>query len=179
MIDFDVASPSRRCAVTGREFAPGEAIVSYLVREGVDLVRKDVDPKTWQGPPEGCVAWWRSQIPHPTAKKATWSPDEEALDWFASLMLPEQAAQRYVLALALSRKRLLRLVRTDTDAAGAETMVFVSAVDESEHVVSVVEPTVEEIETIQRILAERLRLGTAKTDAPAGPAAPQGGSEAS
>lgn len=167
MIDFEVASPSRRCAVTGREFAPGESIVSYLVREGVELVRKDVSPDVWQGPPDACEAWWRSQIPHPTAKKATWSPDEEALEWFASLTLTEQAAQRYVLALALSRKRLLRLIRTETDAAGFETMIFVSAVDESEHAVAVVEPTAEEIKTIQRILAERLRLGATKSDATA------------
>ena len=158
MIDFDVASPSRRCAATEREFAPGEAIVSYLVREGTEIVRKDVSPEAWNGPPEGCVAWWRSQIPHPANKKVSWSPDEEALEWFASLVLPEQAAERFVLALALSRKRLLRLVRTETDATGVETMVFLSTVDESEHTVLVVNPSAEEIEAIQRILAERLRL---------------------
>lgn len=162
MIDFDVASPSRRCAATEREFAPGEAIVSYLVREGAEIVRRDVSPEVWTGPPEGCVAWWRSQIPHPAHKKVSWSPDEEALEWFASLVLPEQAAERFVLALALSRKRLLRLVRTETDAAGAETMVFISSVDDSEHAVTVVEPSAEEIESIQRILAERLRLSAAR-----------------
>jgi hypothetical protein len=165
MIDFDVASPSRRCAATEREFAPGEAIVSYLVREGTEIVRKDVSPEVWAGPPEGCVAWWRSQIPHPASKKVSWSPDEEALEWFASLVLPEQAAERYVLALALTRKRLLRLVRTENDAAGAETMVFISAVDDSEHAVTVVEPSAEEIEAIQRILAERLRLSASRGEA--------------
>lgn len=162
MIDFDVASPSRRCASTEREFAPGEAIVSYLVREGTDIVRKDVSPEAWNGPPEGCVAWWRSHLPHPAGKKVSWSPDEEALEWFASLVLPEQAAERFVLALALSRKRLLRLVRTETDAAGVETMVFVSSVDDSEHTVTVVDPSAEEIEAIQRILAERLRLSAVR-----------------
>jgi hypothetical protein len=165
MIDFDVASPSRRCAVTEREFAPGEAIVSYLIREGTEIVRKDVSPEAWTGPPEGCVAWWRSQILHPASKKVSWSPDEEALEWFASLVLPEQAAERYVLALALTRKRLLRLVRTEADAAGAETMFFISSVDDSEHAVTVVEPTAEEIDAIQRILAERLRLSAARSDA--------------
>ena len=162
MIDFDVASPSRRCAATEREFAPGEAIVSYLVREGTEIVRKDVSPEAWNGPPEGCVAWWRSQIPHPANKRVSWSPDEEALEWFVSLVLPEQAAERFVLALALSRKRLLRLVRTETDAAGVETMVFVSAVDDSEHSVTVVDPSAEEIDAIQRILAERLRLSAVR-----------------
>ena len=96
-------------------------------------------------------ARWRSQIPHPASKKVSWSPDEEALEWFASLVLPEQAAERYVLALALTRKRLLRLVRTETDAAGAETMFFISAVDDSEHAVTVVEPSAEEIDAIARI----------------------------
>lgn len=174
MIDFDVASPSRRCAATEREFAPGEAIVSYLVREGTEIVRRDVSPEAWTGPAEGCVAWWRSQIPHPASKKASWSPDEEALEWFASLVLPEQSAERYVLALALSRKRLLRLVRTETDAAGVETMFFISTVDDSEHAVTAVEPSAEEIEAIQRTLAERLRLsaGRSETNQPPTNAAP-------
>lgn len=172
MIDFDVASPSRRCAATEREFAPGETIVSYLVREGTEIVRKDVSPEAWTGPPEGCVAWWKSQIAHPAIKKASWSPDEEALEWFASLVLPEQAAERFVLALALSRKRLLRLVRTEADASGAETMVFVSTADDSEHAVAVVEPSAEEIEAIQRVLAERLKLSVARSES--GPSTDQG-----
>lgn len=117
------------CARTGRPFAPGEPMVSALVREGGSLERIDCIAEAWEGPPDGTLAWWRSLYAPKEAAGPTLAPPEVLLDVLEDLeSRPEDAALRYLIALQLVRRRVLRI----TDAAeaieplpdGREVLVF-------------------------------------------------------
>ena len=56
--------------------------------------------------------WWKSQIPNVEAKRAQWAPNEVMLQFFEQLAdQPERQDVRYVLALLLVRRRVMRVER--------------------------------------------------------------------
>jgi hypothetical protein len=123
-MDYDVQRCTRHCSVTGRELAEGEEIFSTLVVEGAQVRRHDYAAEAWTGPPEGVVGWWKSRIPIKEAKKPPLAPSEVLLNMFRELEGREtQADLRYVLALLLVRRRLLRLEESETDEQSVEWLV--------------------------------------------------------
>jgi len=156
MIDYEVARCTRRCAATGRELAPGEAIYSVLVPEGSQVVRKDFAVADWPGPPENALGWWKSQLPDAT-KKAQWAPHEVMLEFFESLEQdPTREDLRYVLALLLVRRRVLRVESEETDAAGRTVQVLDCPRKETQYRVAVVLPEPSRAEELQAQLAPLL-----------------------
>jgi len=108
-IDYPVRRPTRRCAASDRELAPGEAFVSVLIDEAGDVVRRDYAASEWTAPPEGAIGWWRGLTPRSDGD--TPAPREVLLgllDEWADR--PDEGAARYVLALLLVRRRVLRVV---------------------------------------------------------------------
>ena len=109
-MDYEVQRSTRRCTVTGREFAPGETYYSVLVADGAELKRHDYAPDAWQGPPQEAVGWWKSQIPDRTAARKHWAPNDVMLHFWDELA--EQSDKQdmwYVLTLLLIRRRVFRL----------------------------------------------------------------------
>ena len=157
MLDFEVQRCTRRCAKTDREFAPGEVFYSVLVAEDSDVVRRDYCQQAWEGPPEDVVGWWKSQMPEANAKRADWAPNDVMLDYFQQL---EQCAEkqdvRYVLALLMTRRRLLRLEDTETDEHGVETLVLFCSRNDTEYRVVSCVPEQQRAEEIQEELAQLL-----------------------
>ncbi|NUQ16552.1 MAG: hypothetical protein HUU33_14665 [Flavobacteriales bacterium] len=140
-MDYDVQRFTRHCAVTGRELVEGEQFYSALVRRGADLERLDYSQEGWQGAPADAVGWWKSQVPSRDQKKAQLAPGEVLLDLFLSLAdEPDKQDMRFVLALLLVRRRVLRLEQTVTDEQGIETLVLCSPRDETLHRVASVLP---------------------------------------
>jgi len=117
-MDYRIHKPQPRCASTDRPFAVGEPFYSALVRRDGGIVRLDMAADAWQGPPEASLAWWRSTMPA-TDAKPTLAPVDALLDVFEQLEGDHaDAALRYLLALVLVRRRVLKIVDTiDTDAA--------------------------------------------------------------
>lgn len=163
-LDFTVRRPTRRCAASDRELAAGEAFVSVLVDEGAEVARRDYAVNAWTTPPEGAIAWWRAQMPG--GGKPTPAPREvllSLLDEWADH--PEEAPARYLLALLLVRRRILR-PQEDSFASGLRgeessphetaTLKLVGR-DRSEPVeVVVAPPTAEDAPRLQQRLAELL-----------------------
>lgn len=107
-IDFPVQRATRRCSTSGRTLAPDEAFVSALIDEEGRVTRRDYAVDQWDTPPEGAFAWWRREPKPATAGETT--PQEvllRLLDEWADR--PEEATSRYLLALLLMRRRVLRL----------------------------------------------------------------------
>jgi hypothetical protein len=157
MLDFEIQRCTRRCAKTARELQPGETFYSVLVAEGADVVRRDYCQEAWEGPPDGALGWWKSQVPEPSARKANWAPNDVLLDYFQRL--DGQAGKddvRYVLALLMVRRRIVRLEETETDDAGGETLVLFCPRDEMEHRVPVVMPDEQRAREIQEELSKLL-----------------------
>jgi len=102
--------PQSQCTLSGRTFQPGDGLVSALVRSPEGLVRRDYDPAAWPGPPEKCIAWWRSSYPRGDAPVRI-SPADVLLDVVERLADdPQERSLRYLVALELLRRRVLRFV---------------------------------------------------------------------
>jgi hypothetical protein len=125
MIDYEVQRCTRHCADTGRELQPGEVFYSTLTAEGAQVVRHDFSQEAWQGPLEGVLGWWQSHMPERNAKKLHWAPNDVMLELLESLdAQPDKMDMRYVLALLLIRRRVVRLEETEKDASGREVSVL-------------------------------------------------------
>jgi hypothetical protein len=156
-MDFEIQRCSRRCAKTDREFAPGEVFHSVLIADGAEILRRDYGMDAWEGPPENVIGHWKSRMPEPHAKKASWAPNDVILHYFRELASqPDKQDTRYVLALLMIRRRIMRLESTETDAAGIEHLVMFCPRDEMQIQVPVVMPTPERVRQIQDELARLL-----------------------
>ncbi|MDA0802428.1 MAG: hypothetical protein O2819_01535 [Planctomycetota bacterium] len=106
------------CAIKGVVIEPGARYVATLVdRTGDDgqteLARADVSLAAWEsGPrPDGLLAFWHSTAPRPDERRTRFIDDDTLLEMvhrLADATEPRQRAFRWVLALLLLRKRVLR-----------------------------------------------------------------------
>ncbi len=150
---------SRRCSRTGRVLAPGETYYSAVVPRGEELVRLDYAAEAWEGPPPEAIGWWKGRVPTPQEAKAQMASDEALLEWLEQLgSQPQQADLRYVLALLLVRRRVLKLEEPDADAAGPEKtlLLFVPGDPQRKFQVDVVWPSAERMQQIEQQLRQLL-----------------------
>jgi hypothetical protein len=160
MLDFEVQRCTRRCAKTDRDLQPGETIYSVLVAEGAEVVRYDYAADAWDGAPENALGWWRSKIPEPNANRMHWAPSDVMLQYFEELEgRQDKRDERYVLALLLLRRRIVRSEETEVDADGREVLILHCPKNEKEYRVAVLLPEPNRLREIQEALARLLFVG--------------------
>ena len=169
LLDFEVQRCTRCCAATERALEPGDECYSVLEIAGAEVIRKDFSAEAWKGAPDTAFGWWKSRVPEPTAKKIKLAPNEVLLELFDQLAeKTEQQDLRYVLALLLVRRRVLRVEVTnnsphDADDApsgrAAETMTLYCPRRETTCEVAVAMPNSGRIDEIQQQLSELLVAG--------------------
>jgi hypothetical protein len=141
-MDIRLHRPRGTCAVTGRTLAPGENFFSALVRAPGGLDRLDVAAEAWTGPPDKTLAWWRSAYPVAGSTGPELAPVDVLLDVLEELAdRPADATLRYLLALQLVRRRVLRIVDEPGGAAPAGELVLACRKRDSEYRVGVAPPT--------------------------------------
>jgi hypothetical protein len=168
LLDFEVQRSTRRCAATNRPLDPGDVCYSVLEVKGAEVVRRDFCREAWSGPPESAFGWWKWCVPEPATKKIKLAPNEVLLELFDQLAeRPDQQDMRYVLALLLVRRRVLRLdVTLDPhgfkalDHPNAVTMTAYCPKRDLAYEVPVVMPRDGRIDEIQEQLSELLVSGT-------------------
>jgi hypothetical protein len=117
-MELKLHRPHAACTQTGRPFVAGEPLVSALVRSEGRLDRCDYAAAEWTAPPPNTLAWWRSTYPAAQSAGATLAPADVLLDVLEELEGQEDdKALRYLVALELVRRRVLRFV----DRPGDET----------------------------------------------------------
>jgi hypothetical protein len=158
VFEFEVQRCTRRCAALERELAPGETFYSVLLQRGADVVRRDYSAEGWQGPPEDSLGWWKSQMPDASGvKKGTLAPSEVLLEYFEQLEgVAAQQDLRYVLALLMVRRRIMRLEGAERDETGKEVLVLACSRNEAEYRTPVAVPNEERAAEIQRELEKLL-----------------------
>jgi hypothetical protein len=157
MLDFEVHRCSRKCAKSERELRPGEMYFSALVPEGTSWKRIDIAADVWVEPPEGAIAWWKSQMPGAGTNRLHWAPNDVILEYFQ--MLDGDVAKadvRYVLGLLLVRRRIARWEQTETDEHGKEVMVLYCPRLELEFRIPVQVPSDARVAEIQEELSRLL-----------------------
>lgn len=155
-MDYEIERSAKCCTSTGREFAPGEPFFSALFASGAELKRCDYSKEAWQGPPQGNVGWWKSQMPDQTARRSYWAPNDVLLNFFDELaQQPERSDMRYVLALLLVRRRVMRMEEQHDDEGREKLMLYCPRRDIS-YEVPAVAPDAARVEEIQQVLTKLL-----------------------
>lgn len=162
-MDYEVERCTRHCAASQRELREGEEFFSVLLSQRGDVRRHDYAADAWTGPPEAALAWWKSRLPTREAKKGELAPNDVLLRLFQGLeTVPQQLDMRYVLALLLVRRRVLREDDTEIDTSGREVLVLNCPRDETIHRVVVTMPDERRTEQIQTELGRLLLTGAAE-----------------
>jgi hypothetical protein len=158
MIDYEIQRCTRRCAASGRELQNGETCYSVLLPQGATVVRQDYSADAWQGPPDGAIGWWKVTVADPNAGRLSWAPGDVMLNYFERLLDdPASLDARYVLALLLVRRRILRLEGHEKDDAGRETLALYCSRNDAHYRVTQSLPSPERAAAIQNQLAELLQ----------------------
>jgi len=154
MMDYEVQRCTKHCAATERQLLPGEEFFSVLMAEGAELKRYDYAAEAWQGPPAEAIGWWKSQVPDPKLRRKQWAPNDVMLEFFDQLAdQPERQDMRYVLALLLVRRRVMRLEESQPDEQGQELIVLYCPRRDETYQIPVTPPSAERVEEIQAELA--------------------------
>jgi hypothetical protein len=160
-MDYEVQRCTRVCAATGRHLQPNDVFYSVLTAEGPNVLRHDYSAEAWQGPPEGALGWWKSTMPTRDAHRMHWAPNDVMLHLLEELeSQPEAADLRYMLALLLVRRRVLRLEESELDELGRECLLAYCPRKEATLRVLVATPTAERAEAIQQELGKLLLAGS-------------------
>lgn len=174
---FTIGRSSGACVATGRAFSPGDRRVTALVErepapgEPEGLERLDFCERAWDDGhrPERLFGFWRSVVPEPHAKAKLLIDDDQLLALFEQM--GEEAPQtdsvrreafRFVLALLLVRKRLLRHEGGRREAGRAIMLVRSRGPegwDPASPLVEVADPELDEssIEMVSEMLGQALR----------------------
>ena len=156
-MEYEIQRSAKACAATGREFAPGEEFFSALVAAGKEWKRCDYSAAAWHGPPEGAIGWWKSQMPGQGPRRGHWAPNDLLLSFFDELaQQPDKQDMRYVLALLLVRRRVMRLEEEQRDDAGQERLLLYCPRRDAQYEVPAMALDAARIDEIQQVLAKLL-----------------------
>jgi len=127
--EWTIQSRSTHCSVTGREFADGEYFYTLLYDEVAGMRREDLSEEAWKERNDSVqpYSFWRSkfEVPPPAPPEAvTKQTAEDLLRRYMEDGTSQQAAARYLLAVMLERKRLLKEVQAKTSADGQLTRIY-------------------------------------------------------
>jgi hypothetical protein len=113
---YSIARPLGKCALCGRDIAPGERFTAVVRETAVGLERIDLSAECWEKfdrtPAAPLLAYWQMVMPTgPAAKPKVFVDDTVLCDLFERLAEsgdePAKVNFRFVLGLILMRKRLL------------------------------------------------------------------------
>ena len=162
LMEFEVQKATRRCVVNDREFEPGEPFYSMLREVDGDILREDYSESAWKGVTEDCIGWWKARMPEADTSKINWAPNDVMMHYFQQLEESiDKHDLRYVLALLMVRRRILKMDRTEAAESGAEQLVLFCPRDEQEYRVAVFSMGQERIKEIQDELSGMLFADTA------------------
>ena len=113
--EWTIQSRSHACAATGRAFAEGEPFYTLLYFEKGEFRREDVCEEAFKARNENLAPFsqWRSKyVPPPTSQPEAVSKQtgEDLLRKYMEEEGTEHTNARYILALMLERKRVLKEV---------------------------------------------------------------------
>ena len=116
--EYKVGRCTRRCHALGRPLGEGEWYYSVILESGDDYARRDYSAESWSGPPEEAIGWWKAQMPTAEQKKMVLAPNEVLLDILRQMAgFPAKAKSRYLLALMLLRRKIVRVTEFAENAS--------------------------------------------------------------
>ncbi|QDT13130.1 hypothetical protein [Planctomycetes bacterium K23_9] len=130
--EYKVGRCSRQCFAQQRPLREGEVYYSVIIEADEDFERRDYSAEAWQGPPEEAVGHWKCRMPKSAERKLVLAPKEVLIDLLRQMEdFPEKAKPRYLLALTMLRKRILRPAPDGEGAKVNDGMLRVQFVEDS------------------------------------------------
>lgn len=147
--EYEISRSTGRCAVTRRELKEGESYYVVLIETAEAFERRDYSVDSWDGPPDGAFCYWRARVP--VKAKGPIVIDHGVLIHLFQRLEQEESEMkqkfRFVLALLLMRKRMLKFEQTTQDGEN-EYWQMRLMMDQSVHRVVNPRLTDEEIERL-------------------------------
>lgn len=117
---WQVDRTAGQCAKTGVALKEGDPYYTVLFEEGDTFRREDYSEAAWSGPPAGAFCHFKTRRPVKQKKKRLLVDDDVLVNFFSRLADDKEPARlrfRFVLALILMRKRLLKYEETVKEGA--------------------------------------------------------------
>ena len=151
---WEVEPTTGRCAQTGDPLAEGDEFYTVLFEDGDSFRRVDYAVAAWTGVPDGAFCHFKSRVPVKEKRKRLLVDNDVLANFFVRLADETEEVRvqfRFVLALILMRKRLVRY-EGSTTADGVETWEVVLTRDHTTHRVVNPRLTDDQIEGVSKQL---------------------------
>jgi len=118
MEQWEINKPLGQCYGSGKKIEYGEEYFGALVETAEGLQRRDFCSDYWESQKPGVFCHWKTKLPDPGQKKQLFIDDQMLMAFFERLEKEtdqEKVNFRFVLALILMRKRMLKYDETTTE----------------------------------------------------------------
>jgi hypothetical protein len=152
MSEWEVDKPLGQCYSTGRKIEPGEEYFGALVEIEEGLQRRDFCADYWESEKPNVFCYWRSKLPCPDEKKQLFVDDNMLMAFFERLEHEtgqEKVNFRFVLALILMRKRLLKYDATRDEEDKEIWRLRIVGNKSTDNMVEVINPHLDEEQVSQ------------------------------
>ena len=115
MSEWEINKPLGQCHGTHRKIEYGEEYFGALVATEEGLQRRDFCADYWESEKPDVFCYWKTKLPEPGQKKQLFVDDQMLMAFFERLEKEteqEKVNFRFVLALILMRKRILKYDET-------------------------------------------------------------------
>ncbi len=162
--EWTIQSRAEKCAATGVPFADGEYFYTLLYDDPEGLRREDLSEAAWKERNENRqpFSFWRSKFelpppaaPEPLARQTA----EDLLRRYMEESSAQHAAARYLLAVMLERKKLLKEVEAKRNAEGQLTRIYEHTKTGEVFVVPDPQLRLDQIEQVQQEVSSLLGPG--------------------
>jgi hypothetical protein len=162
--EWTIQSRAEKCAATGAPFADGEYFYTLLYDDPEGLRREDLSEAAWKERNENRqpFSFWRSKFelpppaaPEPLARQTA----EDLLRRYMEESSAQHAAARYLLAVMLERKKLLKEVEAKRNAEGQLTRIYEHTKTGEVFVVPDPQLRLDQIEQVQQEVSSLLGPG--------------------
>lgn len=163
--DWTIQSRGHQCSATGRPFVEDEIFYTLLFDETSGYRREDLCEEAFKARPADAVqpfSFWRTKYtPPPPAAPETLGKQtaEDLLRTYMAAETPQHANARYLLAVMLERKRILKEVQVKRADDGSRIRIYERAVTGEVFVIPDPELKLEELGSVQDELAALLSPG--------------------
>jgi len=153
MDQWEINKPLGECYGSGKKIEYGEEYFGALVETADGLQRRDFCADYWESQKPGVFCHWKTRLPDPEQKKQLFIDDQMLMAFFERLekeIDQEKINFRFVLALILMRKRMLKYDETRTEL---DKEIWCLKVAGNKEVVEVVNPHLDE-EQIEQLSSQ-------------------------
>ncbi|MBN2593575.1 MAG: hypothetical protein JXA81_08720 [Sedimentisphaerales bacterium] len=159
MSEWEITKPLGQCYGTERKIEYGEEYFAALVETEEGLQRRDFCAEYWESEKPDVFCYWKTRLPEPGQKKQLFVDDQMLMAFFDRLEKETEQEKinfRFVLALILMRKRILKYDETKND--GDQEIWCLRVVGEKQ-IVEVINPHLDEeqIELLSSQIGEILQ----------------------